>query len=158
MLRVARSFVRSLDEAEEVIQETWLAVLNGIDRFEGRSSLKTWIFRILVNRARTRARREARTVAFSSLPPGIDEWAGDAVGPDQAVIDNELRVVLERAVATLPKVQRLVISLRDIEGWPADEVCEALELSAANQRVLLHRARMRVRELLSSYLQPAASA
>jgi RNA polymerase sigma-70 factor (ECF subfamily) len=157
MLRVARSFVRTIDEAEEVIQETWLAVLHGIDRFEGRSSLKTWIFRILVNRARTRARREARTVAFFALPAGSDDFAATTVGPEQAAIDNELRLVLERAVASLPRVQRRVISLRDIEGWSADEVCEALDLSPANQRVVLHRARMRVREMLAPYLQPAVS-
>ncbi len=168
MARVARMYVRSPEEAEEVIQDTWIAVLSGIDRFEGRSAFKTWLFRILINRARTRAKREARSIPLSALSseehadratPVIElepySWAHSvpAADPEQAVLDGELRAVLDRAVNTLPDQQRAVISLRDIEGWPADEVCAALNISDGNQRVLLHRARLRVREALSPYLE-----
>ena len=168
MLRVALNFVRSPEEAEEVIQETWLAALSGLGRFEGRSSFKTWLFRILVNRARTRAKREHRVIPFSALPV-LDDRTGEsapylrqaadaavdvasgAADPEQQVLDDELRAVLETAVNSLPRVQRLVISLRDIEGWSSEEVCQLLKLTPANQRVVLHRARMRVRELLAPY-------
>ncbi len=158
MVRVARSFVRSADEAEEVIQETWVAVLSGIDRFQRRSSFKTWLFRILINRSRTRARREARSIPFSALAADEPRYApidvaSNGANPEQSVLDRELRAVVERAVATLPDIQRLVISLRDIEGWSSEEVCQTLKISAGNQRVLLHRARMRARELLLPYLK-----
>lgn len=159
MLRVARSFVRSREEAEEVIQETWLAALSGLDRFAGRSSFRTWLFRILINRARTRGKRENRMVTFSALAPGDDEdrwWeaaASPEANPEQDVLALELRTVLEAAVSALPRTQQLVITLRDIEGWSAQEVCDALDLSPANQRVLLHRARMKVREQLLPYLR-----
>jgi RNA polymerase sigma-70 factor (ECF subfamily) len=159
MLRVARSFVRSPEEAEEVIQETWIAALSGIDRFEGRSSFRTWLFRILVNRARTRGKRESRMVPFSTLASDDAEYryyeqtTSPAANPEEAVLDGELRGLLESAVAQLPRMQQLVISMRDIEGWSADEVCAALELSPANQRVLLHRARMKVRQQLRPYVQ-----
>jgi len=167
MLRVALNFVRTREEAEDVIQETWIAVLAGISRFEGRSSFKTWLFRILINRARTRAKREARSVPLSALAPVDGSEAGAAGSelaphrasssavprdPEQAVLDAELRGFLERAVGSLPRPQRLVLSLRDIEGFSAQEVCETLKISSANQRVLLHRARMRVREDLMPYL------
>ncbi len=168
MLRVAMNFVRSPEEAEEVIQETWLAALSGLDRFEGRSSFKTWLFRILINRARTRAKRENRVVPFSALPVSDDTGGGSmpyfrpassgavdivsrAADPEQQVLAGELRAVLEKAVNSLPRVQRLVISLRDIEGWSSEEVCELLKLTPANQRVVLHRARLRVREMVRSY-------
>ena len=168
MLRVALNFVRSREEAEEVIQETWLAALSGLDRFEGRSAFKTWLFRILVYRARSRAKREHRVVPFSALAPaGSDvdrvsagvphtaaSWTDVPSGgpdPEQTVLTAELRRVLESAVNSLPRTQRLVISLRDIEGWSAEEVCAALQITPVNQRVLLHRARMRVRELLVPY-------
>lgn len=144
MLRVARTCVRTAEEAEEVVQETWMAVLSGIHRFQGRSSFKTWLFRILINRARSRGRREAR-----ELPP--DLYATPPT-PEQHVLDGEMRGLLERAVASLPRLQRLVITLRDIEGWDAGEVCSTLKITAANQRVLLHRARMRVRDVIGPYL------
>lgn len=159
MLRVAGNFVRSSAEAEEVVQDTWIAVLAGIDRFQGRSSFKTWLFRILINRARTRARRESRSTPFSALAPddapadSLFDVASTIASPEQTVLNNELRAVLERAVATLPRLQRLVVSLRDIEGWSAEEVCGALKISGGHQRVLLHRARMQVREKLLPYLR-----
>jgi len=172
MLRIATGFVRSREEAEEVIQETWLAVLAGIDRFQGRSSFKTWLFRILINRARSRARREARTVAFSALEPNPAAHDDAAAAsplpaepcvaappsdcPEQHVLDREVTRLLDAAVASLPAIQRRVISLRDIEGWNADEVCSALKLTDGNQRVLLHRARMHVRRQLHPYLHADA--
>lgn len=149
MLRIATGFVRSHEEAEEVIQDTWIAVLSGIGRFEGRSSFKTWLFRILLNRARTRGARESRMVPFSQHGD-ID---APAIAPDaeSAVLSAELRARVEAAIAELPPNQREVITLRDVEGWDASEVCETLDLTAANQRVLLHRARMKVRDALASY-------
>jgi RNA polymerase sigma-70 factor, ECF subfamily len=179
MLRLARTYVRTTAEAEEVVQDTWLAVLSGLHRFAGRSSLKTWIFRILCNRARTRARREARLIPFSEfqttgLGPGgevspMDRFQAEAspaplwhsqVGnrrdPQEQYLLDELREQVTAAIASLPARQQEVITLRDVEGWSADEVCELLDLSAANQRVLLHRARMKVREILEPYLATAA--
>ncbi len=190
MMRVATSYVRTREEAEEVVQDTWVAVLHGIDRFEGRSSLQTWIFRILVNRARTRARRESRMLPFSSLAPAFGATgdgrsatgAGDdevdlllaraAVEasrfevtpsppppPDARVLADELFRRLERSMATLPPRQQEVVKLRDLEGWSAAEVCEELSVSAANQRVLLHRARSRIRDTLGDYfLEPPPTA
>jgi RNA polymerase sigma-70 factor (ECF subfamily) len=177
LVRLARTFVRDEATAEEVVQETWLAVLRGIDRFEGRSSLKTWIFRILINRAKTRAVRDARTVTFSSLEgttddndPAVDpsrfrslddsQWPGhwlypplewDAT-PEELALSRETRGVIDDAMAALPPLQRQVITLRDIEGWNADEVCNALGISETNGRVLLHRARSKVRAALERYL------
>ena len=175
MLRVARLYVRDRAVAEEVVQETWLAVLAGIDRFEGRSSLKTWIFRILSNRAKTRAQREGRTVPISALggDGGEDEPAVDPdrfFGPDgpapfawaapprdwpqKRVLDREALAVIERAIEHLPENQQTVIRLRDVEGWSPQEVAAALEISDGNQRVLLHRARGKVRAALEEYLDP----
>jgi RNA polymerase sigma-70 factor (ECF subfamily) len=176
LLRVAMMYVSSRAVAEEVVQETWLGVLKGLDRFEGRSSLKTWIFRILANTARTRAVREQRSVPFSSLaggeedpqgasvdpdrflPADHDRWPGHwAVGPtpwptpEEGLLSGETREVILSAIEALPPAQRSVITLRDIEGWPSDEVCDALELSEGNQRVLLHRARSKVRAALERY-------
>ena len=182
MFRLARSYVRSDDEAEEVVQDTWLAVLRGLDRFEGRSSLKTWIFRILVNRARSRAKREARQIPFSSLAAlrgtnGVDPedalpeslfpgdtssplyWQGQpwaAPRPDEAVLAGELRARIDAAISGLPTRQQSVVSLRDIEGWTGEEVCKLLAISEGNQRVLLHRARARMRDELQAYFAPAA--
>ena len=169
MLRVARGFVRADNVAEEVVQETWLAILNGLARFEGRSSLKTWMFRILANRARTRGKREARTVPMSALGDGTDD--GPAVSPDRfdssggwlsppaewhdpsaRVQSAELGRVLLDAIATLPPRQQTVITLRDVKGWSSEEVCNALDLSETNQRVLLHRARSKVRQALAPYM------
>ena len=174
LLRVAQIYVSSRAVAEEVVQETWLAVLNGIDRFEGRSSLKTWIFRILANRAKTRAQRDSRTIPFSALrrpdtvpEPAVDadrfndpehqRWPGHWASPptawpeEQLVADETLRVIGD-AIEQLPASQRAVITLRDVQGWSAEEVCNALELTETNQRVLLHRARSKVRRALEEYL------
>ena len=174
LLRVAQIYVSSRAVAEEVVQETWLPVLNGIDRFEGRSSLKTWIFRILANRAKTRAQRDSRTIPFSALrrpdtvpEPAVDadrfndpehqRWPGHWASPptawpeEQLVADETLRVIGD-AIEQLPASQRAVITLRDVQGWSAEEVCNALELTETNQRVLLHRARSKVRRALEEYL------
>ncbi len=164
LLRVAQMYVSSRAVAEEVVQETWLAVLNGIDRFEGRSSLKTWIFRILANRAKTRAQREGRSIPFSSLgddsEPAVEpgrfdrgHWAAlPADWPEERLIGDETLHVIEGAIEALPPTQRAVITLRDVQGWSAEEVRNALELSETNQRVLLHRARTKVRSALEEYL------
>jgi RNA polymerase sigma-70 factor, ECF subfamily len=170
LVRVARMYVSTQAVAEEVAQETWLAVLEGIDRFEGRSSLKTWVFRILTNRAKTRGIREGRSLPFSALEPdepavepgrfhGAEHnwpghWAAPPAGfPEERLIAGETRDVIERAIEGLPPTQRAVISLRDVEGWSAEEVCNALTLSETNQRVLLHRARAAVRAALEQYLE-----
>ena len=177
LLRVARIFTPTRAVAEEVVQETWLRVLGALDRFEGRSSLKTWVFRILVNTAKTRAQRESRSIPFSALhdPARVPEAAVDADRfladdhphhpggwespprelPEDRLIASETRDVIERAIEALPATQRAVISLRDVEGWSSDEVRNALDLSEVNQRVLLHRARARVRQALEDYLAPA---
>src|SRR5512133_922998 len=177
MLRVARLYVRDRAVAEEVVQETWLAVLNGIDAFEGRSSLKTWIFRILSNRAKSRAEREGRSVPVSavlasdaaggeaSVDPdrffGIDHpqwpfhWAAPPRDwPEDKVLEREAIDVVRSAIEMLPDTQREVIRLRDVEGWSPEEVAELLQISDGNQRVLLHRARSTVRAALESYLNP----
>lgn len=173
LVRVARAYVPTQTAAEEVAADTWLAVLEGIDRFQERSSLKTWIFRILTNKAKTRGMRERRSLPFSALEseeasvdpdrfhgpehrwPG--HWAAPPQGfPEERLLAAETREVVEQAIERLPPAQRAVISLRDIEGWDADEVCNALTLSETNQRVLLHRARSAVRAALESYLEESA--
>jgi len=176
MVRVAQIFVPSRAVAEEVVQETWLRVLGALDRFEGRSSLRTWVFRILVNTAKTRAQREGRVVPFSALndPGRIPEAAVDAdrfLGPDderypghwsspprhlpeERLLAAETREQIAAAIDALPASQRAVISLRDVAGWSAEEVRNALDLSEVNQRVLLHRARAKVRSALEEYLAP----
>ena len=178
LVRVARIYVSTQAAAEEVAAETWLAVLNGLDRFEGRSSLRTWIFRILTNIAKTRAVRDGRTLPFSALqePGRVPEAAVDAdrfqdpehprwpghwavrpeAWPEDALLAAETRGVIAEAIEALPATQRAVISLRDIEGWSSEEVRNALDLSETNQRVLLHRARSKVRAALESYLQENA--
>jgi RNA polymerase sigma-70 factor, ECF subfamily len=178
LLGVARMYVKDKAAAEEVVQETWLGVLQGIDRFEGRSSLKTWIFRILTNRAKTRGEREGRTVPFSALAgAGDDEASVDAdrfLGPDSAqpgawaapprawphdaALNSEALAVIQMAIEMLPDAQREVIRLRDVLGFSAEEVAEALEISDGNQRVLLHRARSKVRAALEKYLDPEVAA
>jgi RNA polymerase sigma-70 factor (ECF subfamily) len=174
--RVAQIYVTSSAVAEEVVQETWIGVLTGIDRFEERSSLKTWIFRILTNIARTRAQREGRTLPLSALqrPDRVPEaavepgrfrdsqdaaWPGHWASPPQAwntpedsLLSTEVRAVIGEAIERLPAPQRAVISLRDVEGWSPDEVCNALGVTDTNQRVLLHRARSKVRRALENYL------
>ena len=174
LVRVARIYVPTQAAAEEVAQETWLGVLNGLSRFEGRSSLRTWIFRILTNIAKTRAKRDGRTLPFLALsePGRVPEAAVDAdrfldpehprwpghwalkpeAWPEDALVAAETREKLAEAIETLPAAQRTVISLRDIEGWSSEEVRNALDLSETNQRVLLHRARSKVRAALESYL------
>jgi RNA polymerase sigma-70 factor, ECF subfamily len=168
MLRIARMYVSTRAVAEEVVQETWLGVLAGIDRFEGRSSLKTWLFRILTNRAKTRAVREARSVPFSSLAtdgePSVDPdrfveagawaspprpWEGE---PVERLLAGEAREAIDAAIERLPPGQRRVITLRDVEGLDAGEVSELLDVTDGNQRVLLHRARSKVRQALEDYL------
>jgi RNA polymerase sigma-70 factor (ECF subfamily) len=176
LLRVAQARVRTRAVAEEVVQETWLAVLHGLDRFEGRSSLKTWLFRILTNIAITRGTRESRSIPFSSLAASEAQEPEDAVDPDrflpadhdrwpehwalaptrwrtpeEGLLSGETRDCILRAVDSLPPAQRTVITLRDIEGWPSVEVCEALGISEGNQRVLLHRARSKVRAAVEEY-------
>ena len=178
MLRVARLHVRDRQAAEEVVQETWLAVVQGLERFEERSTLKTWLFRILTNRAKTRGEREARSVPFSAviarrdhaatIPPSTPtaskvrttatrgSWAAPPPRwetlPDERLLSQETLREIDAAIEQLPPAQRAVIRLRDVEGWEADEVCEVLGLTSANQRVLLHRARSKVRGALERYL------
>jgi RNA polymerase sigma-70 factor, ECF subfamily len=175
MARIARLYVRSAAVAEEVVQEAWLGVLEGIDRFEGRSSLKTWIFRILTNIAKTRGEREGRTLPFSALrtdeeEPSVDperffdashpqlphHWASSPERfPEEQLLAHETLDVVERAIQALPPGQQAVITLRDVEGWSSEEVRNALELSETNQRVLLHRARSKVRRAIESYIESA---
>lgn len=175
LLRVAMIYVASRAVAEEVVQETWVGVLKGIDRFESRASLKTWIFRILSNTAKTRAQREGRTLPFSALqnPSGVPEpaveperfrdpddprWPGhwavppQSWGPEERLLGKETREIVASAIDRLPPAQRAVVSLRDVEGWSAEEVCNTLELTETNQRVLLHRGRSKVRRTLEDYL------
>jgi RNA polymerase sigma-70 factor (ECF subfamily) len=174
MLRLAREHVPTSSVAEEVVQETWLAVLNGIDRFEERSSLKTWIFRILTNRAKTRGARDGRVVPFSALAgseddePSVDPdrffgpdsatpgaWAAPPrAWPEDVLLGREALDIIRMAIEELPEAQREVIRLRDVEGWSPMEVADALEISDGNQRVLLHRARSKVRAALEDYLDP----
>jgi len=178
LLRLALTFVRARAVAEEVVQETWVGVLKGIDRFEGRSSLRTWIFRILTNVAKTRAVREGRSVPFSDLESETEEGplldpsrfvrAGEAWEghwqwfpgpwgePEERLLATEARAVIAVAIDALPEGQRAVVTLRDVEGWSSEETCNALEISETNQRVLLHRARTKVRLALETYLTNAA--
>jgi RNA polymerase sigma-70 factor, ECF subfamily len=178
LMRLALMHVPSRAIAEEVVQDTWLAVLNGIDRFEGRSSLRTWIASILLNNARTRGQRERRVLPFSFLQrrrtEGRDEPAVDAdrfqslrdgqpgawarppaewASPEESLSSDETRQVLLEAIAKLPVRQREVIALRDISGWSAAETRNALDLSETNQRVLLHRARSKVRAALERHFE-----
>jgi RNA polymerase sigma-70 factor (ECF subfamily) len=175
MLRIAVSHVRTRAAAEEVVQEAWLGVVSGIRRFEGRSSLRTWILSILTNCARTRGAREARSVPLSSLEgdgdPAVDPdrflgsdhprypggWSSPPLPwPEEHLLATETIAQVRAAIRRLPARQQEVIVLRDVEGWDPGEVCEALGLSVGNQRVLLHRARSKVRGELERYLAPAA--
>ena len=166
--QLARTFVHTASAADDVVQETWLAVIRGLDSFEGRSSLRTWIFSILVNRARTRGARDARSVPFSALEAGdgptVDPVAFGADGrwrsapprldadPEARLLSQELRGHLLAAVEELAPAQRAVITLRDLAGLDAEEVCSLLDITDGNQRVLLHRARTHVRGALGSLL------
>ena len=181
LLRMAMGYVGSRAVAEEVVQETWLGVLRGVERFEGRSSLKTWVFQIMVNIAMTRGGRERRSIPFSSLadaeaagdrsvldgdrflPADHERWPEHwALGPtrwdtpEEGLMSGETREVILRAIDKLPPAQRTVITLRDIEGWPSEEVCSALDVSQGNQRVLLHRARTQVRAAIEDYFGAVA--
>ncbi len=175
MLRVARGYVRTNAIAEEVVQEAWIALLKGIGKFEGRSSLRTWLFSILVNIAKTRALRERRdaeveVMAFTggTVDPARFRDQGDAwpghwredtvpqpfpVTPEGSVLGDELVAVARAELAKLPERQRVVVTLRDMLGFDSAEVRELLDISVANQRVLLHRGRAAVRQVLEDYLK-----
>ncbi len=179
LLRLAQMYVPSRAVAEEVVQETWLGVLQGIDRFEMRSSLKTWIFRILTNRAKTRGEREGRMIPFSALAQGELEADEPAVeperflgadhaqwpehwalpptswgeNPEQRLLADEMQKCILNLIESLPQSQRAVITLRDLQGLTADEVCNILGVSETNQRVLLHRARSKVRALCEELMR-----
>jgi RNA polymerase sigma-70 factor (ECF subfamily) len=177
--RLARSYVSNAAAADEAVQETWLAVITGLERFEQRSSLKTWLYRILANVARAKGVKEHRSIPFASLGPELDNdepavdparfrgpaerwpghWAAPPVPwdeiPEQRLLGGETITAVAHAIAALPPNQRAVITLRDVEGWDPDEVCNALELSDTNQRVLLHRARSKVRRALELHLEEA---
>jgi RNA polymerase sigma-70 factor (ECF subfamily) len=174
LLRLARMYVPTDALAEDVVQETWVAVVRGLERFEGRSSFKTWLFRILVNRAKTRGVREHRSIPFASVGGGADEdgdegptvdparftsegawtsapadWHDD---PEAALDSAEALRIAREAIAELPERQKIVITLRDLEGLSSDEVRNVLDLTETNQRVLLHRARAKVREALEDWI------
>jgi RNA polymerase sigma-70 factor, ECF subfamily len=177
MTRVAMAFVSRREVAEEVVQETWLNVVRGLDGFEAKSSLRTWIYAILGNCARRRAKQEQRLVPLSEL--AADEASGDDLGvsrdrffdegrwagmwssavprwddrPEERLLSSELRTALLEAIDALPRMQRAVITLRDVEGWPAEKVCEYLGVADGNQRVLLHRARTAARVAIERYLE-----
>lgn len=183
MLRIARAHVSTEASSEEVVQDTWVAVVRGLQRFEGRSSLRTWVFRILVNLAKTRGVRESRSVPMSSYltsddpEPTVDpdrfrapdercprHWTLSGrptawvAGPEQSAVDAETRRLLGAALADLPDRQRTVVTLRDVQGMSADEVCPLLGISATNQRVLLHRGRARLRAVLEDYYRELGEA
>lgn len=165
MLRLASSFVSSTAIAEEVVQDTWLGVLRGIDGFAGRSSFKTWLLRILVNRARSTGVRERRSVAVGDAVPAVDPSRFDAAGawmspPQHWVEDSDDRMLaeglgekLDLALKRLPQRQRAVVMLRDVNGLSSDEVCDVLEISEGNQRVLLHRGRSQLRQALEEFVK-----
>jgi len=174
MLRVASTFVSSAAVAEEVVQEAWLGVLHGLDGFQGRSSLRSWIFGILTNCARSRGVREARSAPFSSFTspdedePAVDpsrflgadhpRWPGHWASPPEQWAEEKLATketveFVRQAIGGLPPAQKQVITLRDVEGWTSTETCEALGVSEANQRVLLHRARSKVRARVEQFMQ-----
>ena len=174
MVRAARAYVTGEDTAQDVVQDTWLAVIRGIDRFEARSSLRTWVYRILINIAKTRGVRDSRTVPLSALAP-TEEDRGPTVDParfrgaddpypghwkvfpapwpsaESDLLSREALGAIQDALAMLPARQRIVITLRDVEGYDCDEVCTLLDITPANQRVLLHRARAAVRLRLADY-------
>jgi RNA polymerase sigma-70 factor (ECF subfamily) len=179
MKRVARAYVGSDAVAEEVVQETWVAIVTGLDRFEGRSALGTWIFSILSNQAKTHGARERRAVPFSCATPSDAEepavdpdrfqkddeaWPGHWATPprpwqkpERRLLSLEARARLKTALAELPERQRLIVGLRDVEGHSAEEVCDLLGLSQENQRVLLHRGRSRLRAVLEQYIDAAGT-
>jgi RNA polymerase sigma-70 factor (ECF subfamily) len=173
LMRLARMYVPTDALAEDVVQETWVAVVRGLERFEGRSSFKTWLFRILVNRAKTRGVREHRSIPFASVGgatpeedegPTVDpsrftsegawtsapaDWRDD---PERSLESEEALRIARAAIDQLPERQKIVITLRDLEGLSSDEVRNVLDLSETNQRVLLHRARTKVRQALEDWI------
>jgi len=173
MVRFARGFVNTDAAAEDVVQDTWAAVLEGIDGFEGRSALRSWIFGILANLARTRATRDQRAVPLSALErdesePAVDpsdflpashpRWGGHwakypEAWPEERLLSQETLAHVRAAIDRLPQGQRAVIQLRDVEGWSSEEVREALSVSEVNQRALLHRARSRVRREIARHVE-----
>lgn len=175
MIRLARGFVGSQASAEEVVQESWIGVLRGLERFEGRSALKTWIFRILVNRCITRRKKEGRRIPFSSIggddaEPAVDpsrfsgrgtwgqppeQWDSDT--PERILMRREAMGLVEKALEDVPERQRIVVIMRDVEGFTSEDVCNALDISASNQRVLLHRGRTKVRRALEDYISRSQS-
>lgn len=184
MQRVARSYVSTTESAADIVQDTWLAVIEGLDRFEGRSSLKTWVYRILTNIAARRGAREGRSIPWSSLSPDADQGptvdphrfqssSGDYPGhwrefpapwpvsapatPEDQALAADTAAQVNRALSTLPDRQRIVITLRDVEGFTSAEVCTLLDISPANQRVLLHRARALVRARLADHFGEAGA-
>ena len=182
LIPLADFFVSNRSVAEEVVQDAWLAVLNGIDRFEQRSSFKTWISRIVINLARTRGVRESRMVSFAEFtekeaerPEAVvdpsrfriasddypDHWSVAPrpwnADPEKQLLTGELMAVLDRAIESLPESQRLVLTMRDVNGWTAEEVCNILAISETNQRVLLHRARSKVRGILENHISTSAA-
>jgi len=175
MKRVARGYVASDAVAEEIVQDTWMAIVTGIERFEGRAALGTWMFSILTNQAKSHGARERRAVPFASIAPAdVEEPAVDSdrfqkddeawpghwatpprpwQKPERRLLSLEARDQLKEALSQLPERQRLIVVLRDVEGLSAEEVCDLLELSQENQRVLLHRGRSRLRAFLEQYLE-----
>jgi RNA polymerase sigma-70 factor (ECF subfamily) len=176
LLRLAMMYVKDRAVAEDVVQETWLGFLESLDRFEGRASIKTWIYRILVNTAKKRRAKDSRSIPFSSLADAGAEDTGALVEPERfrsaherlphawktspadwasmpegRLVSKETLMVVEQAIASLPPAQREVITMRDVEGWTSDEVCNALGITDTNQRVLLHRGRSKVRRALEKY-------
>ena len=177
MVRLAMAYVPSRAIAEEVVQEAWLAMVQGLSGFKGQSSLKTWLFGILLNRAKTKGNRERRNIPFSALESSSnaswtqssEDWitchlanpdlwmvawgrSNPSLSPEDQALSAELGLCLERAIATLPPAQRAVIVLRDVEGWSSGEICDLLSITPENQRVRLHRARLRIRSAVESYL------
>jgi RNA polymerase sigma-70 factor, ECF subfamily len=149
--RKALGFVSTSASAEEVVQDTWVAVLDGLRSFEGRSSIKTWIFQILINRAKTKGAREARTVPVSAIPRNDEAELAAPETPNQLLLRKELAGELEAAMLDLPERQRTVVMLRDALGWSPEAVCNALRVNEPYQRVLLHRARSRLRASLTHH-------
>jgi RNA polymerase sigma-70 factor, ECF subfamily len=168
LVRVALMYVKDRETAEEVVQETWIAMLNGLDRFEGRSSLKTWLFSILMNKAKTRAQRENRYLPLTEYEDDQDgptveverfkdnaHWSTRPNDwdnlPETQILSHETEDIIRSTIASLPPNQREVITLRDVEGWSSEEVCNVMDITETNQRVLLHRARAAVRRVLEKY-------
>ena len=163
LVRLAMAYVKNASVAEEVAQDTWTAVIDALPSFEGRSALKTWIARIAINRAKTRAQRDGRQVPLDDEEPPSQDDRFNSFGafrrtpvafdnPEALLLNREVRVAIDKCLEGLPEQQRAIVTLRDIEGWSSEEVCNVLELSESNQRVLLHRGRGRLRAALEAVL------